>query len=285
MDQSLATRITEANSETFGLNNITVEGEERVGTISFSDNGTSELGTPEHSYIIHPGYTQSTPTTKGQFEEFVPPGNLINACLSEEYSSTTGMTFVYMTGRDKKAIIADTTDDLLKSPLLLSISKRELNESHRDPPGWLDRNGVVPYTYIDDSNGCERLNLANKIKTYSCNRQTTLIHAKKSETFFKRVEERSSRLGMKINAKKTQLLCVSPSGSDTRSFVRISGDERTESDDSLKICGYRFGTKPSVSEQGEALERKFNERAWVLRNLKRSGFSKPDLVTTYTSLI
>ena len=79
--------------------NITVESNEQVGTVSFDSNG-SELGTPEHSYVL---YTQFTPTARGQFEEFVPRGNLINACLSEEYSSTTGMTFVYMTGRDKKS--------------------------------------------------------------------------------------------------------------------------------------------------------------------------------------
>ena len=141
-----------------------MESNEQVGTVSFDSNG-SELGTPEHSYVLHPEYTQFTPTARGQFEEFVPRGNLINACLSEEYSSITGMTFVYMTGRDKKAIIADTTDELLKSPLM-SISNRELNETQPDPPGWLDRDGVIPFTYIDDSNGCERLNLANGIRSY-----------------------------------------------------------------------------------------------------------------------
>ena len=40
-----------------------------------------------------------------------------------------------------------------------------------------------------------------------------------------------------------------------------------------------------MSEQIATIERKFNERSWVLRNLRRSGFTSADLLTVYKSLI
>ena len=63
------------------------------------------------------------------------------------------------------------------------------------------------------------------------------------------------------------------------------GDEKIESAESLKICGYHFGTKPDVTDQIKSVEKKFNERAWLLRNLKRSGFKQEDLKAAYTSMI
>lgn len=94
IDGSLA-RIAQESGSVLGIDNISVEQEESDGTINFDDNGISPSldGTPEPSYKIHPDYTQSTPTARGQFERFIPLGNLVNACLSGDYSNTTGLTF------------------------------------------------------------------------------------------------------------------------------------------------------------------------------------------------
>ena len=97
----------------------------------------------------------------------------------------------------KKGIIADTTNDLLKSALLLR-SNQEINNSAPDPPSWSERPPMIPYTYIDDSNGSERLNTNCAVKSISSNTQQNLIHAKCSEVFFKTVEERSSAIGFPI---------------------------------------------------------------------------------------
>ena len=90
---------------------------------------------------------------------------------------------------------------------------------------------------------------------------------------------------MKINSKKTQLLCISTPGSPAvELFVRID-NQKVLSKEFLKICGYHFGSMPTVTAQVSVMERKFNERCWALRNLQRSGFNKRDLLTVYKSLI
>ena len=109
------------------------------------------------------------------------------------------MTFVYMAGHKGRAVIADSTDELIKSALLLSQSDEVLNNSAPDPPNWHVRQEIVPFTYIDDSNGCERLNTASGVCTYSKDHKTVSIHAKNCQTYFSQVSERSADLGMKIN--------------------------------------------------------------------------------------
>ena len=71
---------------------------------------------------------------------------------------------------------------------------------------------------------------------------------------------------------------------NTTAFIRID-NFKIESTDELKICGYRFGSRPGVSNQVDYMERKFYERSWSLRNLKRSGLYVNDLKTCYVSLI
>ena len=71
-------------------------------SLLFLESNGSLVDELQVDYYNHGSYLQSTPTNRGQFEEFLPPGNLINSCLSGDYSSTTGMTFVYMRGADKK---------------------------------------------------------------------------------------------------------------------------------------------------------------------------------------
>ena len=89
---------------------------------------------------------------------------------------------------------------------------------------------------------------------------------------------------MKINPRKTQL-CISQAGhKQTAAFITVD-NVKIESTNELKICSYRFGSRPGVSNQVDYMERKFYERSWALRNLKRSGLSVNDLRTCYVSLI
>ena len=228
LDGSLARIISDSPSE-LGINNITVMREDEERTVSFNDNGIDNSnGLIEQSYFQHGTYTQSTPTNRGQFHEFVPPGNLVNACLSGEFSSTTGMTFVYMQNVKKGAIITESTDNLIKSALALSLSNQAIDSGADDPHQWASRDPIVPFTYIDDSNGSERLNLKNGTVQYSEEKQKVIMHAKNRETFFNSYKERSAKLGMKINPTKTQLLCISPAGKNNEAFIGIDGEKSSQ---------------------------------------------------------
>ena len=113
VDLSLAQIVSDSPSD-HGLNNITVEGISQESTCDFSQNGRdiTDNHSPEVSYFTHDDFVQSTPTNRGQFQDFIPPRNSINSCLDGTYSSTTGLTFVYMRGHQKQAAIADSTDEI-----------------------------------------------------------------------------------------------------------------------------------------------------------------------------
>ena len=291
LDTSLARIVTDQHS-IYGIDNITVTSDSvnssERGTISFEHNGrecTPDREEPDLDYIRHSDFIQSTPTQKGKFARFVPPGNIITGCLNDTFSSTTGLTFVYMQGHQKCNIITDSTDECLRSALLLSNTNPEIDITYDEPPGWAAHSDMIPFVYIDDTNGSERLLLKNAVQTNTTSNQKLEIHARSCEAFFKGVRETSSKIGMKFYAGKTQLLCISAADLPAvQAYIRLDG-EKVESTAQLKICGYNFGSRPGVHEQVKAMECKFNKRCWILRNLKHSGFSSSDLLTTYATLI
>ena len=93
-------------------------------------------------------------------------------------------------------------------------------------------------------------------------------------------------MGLKINSKKTQLLCVSSAvNCNQRSYLVTEEKEKIESQKTLKILGYHFGTKPNVDAQVENLKKKFRARSWAIRHLKRAGIENEDLVKLYKALV
>ena len=166
------------------------------------DNITVESEHDDSSLFSRTSFSQSTPTNRGQFAKFVPPGNLVNACLSGNYSSTTGMTFVYMDGIRNAAI-----GDILSELLSAVTTSRSASNYEFNPPLTNNFSGLAAQTYIDDTNGFECLRLKDGKMHYRDGKPSVSIHARRGEIFFNEDRERSSKIGMKINASKTQLLC------------------------------------------------------------------------------
>jgi hypothetical protein len=91
-------------------------------------------------------------------------------------------------------------------------------------------------------------------------------------------------IGMRINSAKTQLLLVR--GSDgAKNAVVHSNDGIIESQDSLTVLGFTFHAKTDAAAHIETLERKFNERYWVIRNLKSAGWHTKDIMKSYNVLL
>ena len=89
---------------------------------------------------------------------------------------------------------------------------------------------------------------------------------------------------MRVNESKTQLVCISSSDSEVRSYINTS-ESRIESADKLKILGFWFSRKPGVSEQVQVMQSKFRTRLWMLWRLKNSGMETDDLLFIYKSVI
>ena len=64
-----------------------------------------------------------------------------------------------------------------------------------------------------------------------------------------------------------------------------SPDDRVESGTEMKILGFIFGEKPSVSMHLKYTISKYNRAVWALTHLKRAGLSQATLVSVYCTLL
>ena len=53
----------------------------------------------------------------------------------------------------------------------------------------------------------------------------------------------------------------------------------------MKVLGWHFSDRPNVTAQVDALKRRFRERYWVLRHLKKNDFTTEDLLKVYTTIV
>ena len=101
--------------------------------------------------------------------------------------------------------------------------------------------------YVDDLNNIEKVKQSTAISLISQTKTELMPHAIKSERNFARIEENALRIGMKVNAAKTQLLCISGNAHfEVRSYIRTQTQE-IKSGKELKLLGFWFGDKPNVN--------------------------------------
>lgn len=159
----------------------------------------------------------------------------------------------------------------------------EINDELGPLPRWVDEKSETR-CYIDDFNNVEKVQVQGSITHISQNRRKCLVHAPQSERVFLGVNEEAQRKNMVVNAKKTQMLCVSTSQDDVKSYINVDG-KRILSSDTLKIVGFTFGSRPTVHSHVNAMLGKLRRRLWMLTHLRQSGMSKPSLVSIYKSMI
>ena len=94
-------------------------------------------------------------------------------------------------------------------------------------------------------------------------------------------------LGLGVNAKKTQMVCVNATiTNNLDTYIRNPVDKsRISGGKELKILGFYFDNRPTVDRHVEEIEKKFRRRVWLLRNLKRAKIDNNELVSAYCSFI
>ena len=118
--------------------------------------------------------------------------------------------------------------------------------------------------YVDDLNIGEVHALETAQSLFSQNKEEKFIHARHCEKAFKNIKKNAEEIGMKINSKKTQLLCMSDSRFSNVSSHIIDDDTKVESVTSMKILGFVFGENPNVWEHVQYIVGKFNKAIWML---------------------
>ena len=152
------------------------------------------------------------------------------------------------------------------------------------PPRWTKRKPWV-MKYVDDVTLGGRNLLTHATSHITTNKEHRSIHAGDLEDEFKKIAANSSKVGMRINESKTQLLCVSNSINYTVESYLTVGSERIRSGEQLKILGMMFDSRGTMSAHVAELKKKFNSRIWILRHLRRANLEPEKLTKVYCALI
>ena len=154
-----------------------------------------------------------------------------------------------------------------------------------DRPGfraWVDSLLEV-LKYVDDNIIIEKICLDNLVIDADGRK---VGHAARTQNLFWQIVRVAELKGMKVNALKTLLMCVSDSRTyEAGAFIVDREGVTVESCKAMKILGLHFTSKPDVSAQVEAICQKFRSRIWYLRHLHHNGFSQPELLRVYKSTI
>ena len=138
---------------------------------------------------------------------------------------------------------------------------------------------------VDDVTGGQVVPLIHGSAHITTHRETRSIHAVQNEELFNIIRTNADEIGMIVNPKKTQLLCVSSTVNyEANSYINI-GQDRITGAEEMKILGFVFGTKPDLWPHIEHIRKKVSCRAWAIRHLKRAGIEKEKLTKIYSALI
>ena len=136
--------------------------------------------------------------------------------------------------------------------------------------------------YVDDNLQEEAVSFENADQIGS----QKFKHAIATQNVFRHIVRSAEKKGMKVNASKTNMTCISDSlHTENFAYIYDRDGQKIESSTHLKVLGWHFSNKPSVAAHLEVLKRRFRERYWTLRHLKHNGFSTEDLIKVYTAVI
>jgi hypothetical protein len=151
---------------------------------------------------------------------------------------------------------------------------------------WRDKLPAL-FKFVDDGSLFSKVNMYNATTRLV---DGVVYHEKRdifTENIFNRSKSRAEDKGMKINVKKTAMIVISAAISFVpQCYIQTRDNELIRSGQSnVKILGFTFEERPTVSAHVLELVKKARRRYWVLRHLQSYGFSQAELVQVYKSLI
>ena len=157
--------------------------------------------------------------------------------------------------------------------LLYCVTTQGLTEGLRGPPDEGNAGGLAAFLYVDDTTLFDSVPVQEAIKHFSTQRTVADFPQLTVGADFTKLSDRADDIGMKINAKKTQLLVVSPpNGCTTTASFRTGEGVEVASVDKMKLVGFTFGNDPGVSAHVEAVVDKFKRKKWMLYHMHGAGF-------------
>ena len=147
---------------------------------------------------------------------------------------------------------------------------------------WDQDGKPMAFLYVDDTTLFDAVGTDNAADHLSTSVAKATFEGLCLERDLAEMKRRVEGINMKINAKKTQPLVISPpNGYNTTAVLRQDGEEEVRSIDTLKLVGFTFGSKPGAAAHLEVIRSRFRRRVWMLYNLREAGFKGRTLYRLY----
>ena len=142
--------------------------------------------------------------------------------------------------------------------------------------------------FVDDGMTLCKVNMdAGQLNgSVSGGRPVKVRHDLQSQNLFRRVVRRAEGKGMVVNKGKTNILCVSDAQTyKAAGYILDADGNKLGSTDKIKVLGFHMDSRPSCHAHIKALRKRMRDVSWILRHLRLSGFSQPELATVYTTVV
>ena len=152
------------------------------------------------------------------------------------------------------------------------------------PPKPVPKEGdqLTAFLYVDDTTLFDSVPLSDATRHYTTNTTVETFSSLALERAFVNLGDRAEAIGMRINAKKTQLLVISPrNGCITSATINPGGSGDIHGVDHMKLVGFTFGSDPGVGAHVESIEEHYKRRKWMLYHLKGAGIRGKQLYRLY----
>ena len=178
-----------------------------------------------------------------------------------------------------------TSDNDLRFELLPTARNIPPSLTNRVESTWRPK-PVSVNKFVDDNLSNEKLFMKDTIKIETDDEFLKNARAGNSERMFKHISNNAQSKGLLVNTEKTTLLAVSTATSyRARTHIYDNHNIRLDCSPTLKTLGFLFNEEANVSDQVEALCKRFRSRTWALRDLRKAGLTQQDLLTVYKSTI
>ena len=138
------------------------------------------------------------------------------------------------------------------------------------------------FLYVDDTTLVDRVPLMEATRHFTTGATTEVFKALELERDFSQLSERALDIGMRINAKKTQLLVIAPNNGCVTSAVISAGDEPLIlSVDRMRLVGFVFGSVPNAGPHIESIIEMYKRKKWMLYHLRSAGIKGRQLYRLY----
>lgn len=140
--------------------------------------------------------------------------------------------------------------------------------------------------YVDDGFGLSKINFENSYGFTVNGQKHRVKHAIQSQNVFRHLVRNAEDIGMRVNSSKTTLVCFSDSLSyKADAYIEDRDGNVIRGTHKLKALRLRLSSSPGWSEHVNWVRGAFRRRLWILRNLKKSGFTTDELLTVYKSML